>query len=435
MIFPVADWAYYLLAGMSMGLGLYLSFLLAGEWLDGRKRALVPLLLSIIPFYNFLALRYDHNAALIPLWAFATWTFMRSLDSGRIRWSILAGCAAAAALLTKYWSVFLLLALALAALSHQNRARYIRSSAPWVTGLIVLLACAPHALWLIRENFPPLIIAAGLRGALSVTDWLKSLLEYSLGTAGYASLAVVLALAATRPSRQAIGDTLWPAQPECRTAAFLFWVPLLLPVPVAALTGTRLLSLWNMPALGLLPVILLMSPLIVLPRRPLVHIAAVAMGISGAALLTSPLIAWRQLAGVENHSNYARLLAAELQTEWRRATALPLKFVGGPFGLAAPMSFYLPGQPRTYYLTELRVRFEHYMTYLAPWADRASIRRDGIAVACPSTDAFCLWAMNNFLILMSHKEPREVVLSRRWLGVEGPPARFTIAVVPPSAAP
>src|ERR1700753_4218348 len=36
-IFPQADWAYYLLAGFNLGLGLYLSFLLAGLWLDGEK--------------------------------------------------------------------------------------------------------------------------------------------------------------------------------------------------------------------------------------------------------------------------------------------------------------------------------------------------------------------------------------------------------------
>ena len=75
-LFPLADWAYYLLAGVSLGLALYLSFMLAGEWLDGHKRAWVPFLLGVIPFYNFLALRFDHNTALIPLWAFTTWAFM-----------------------------------------------------------------------------------------------------------------------------------------------------------------------------------------------------------------------------------------------------------------------------------------------------------------------------------------------------------------------
>jgi hypothetical protein len=43
--------------------------------------------------------------------------------------------------------------------------------------------------------------------------------------------------------------------------------------------------------------------------------------------------------------------------------------------------------------------------------------------------------MNSFLALVPHTQPREVVLRRHWLGFEGPPARFTIAVAPPSARP
>jgi len=434
-IFPLADWAYYLLAGVSLGFALYLSFVLAGEWLDGYKRAWVPFLLSVVPFYNFLALRFDHNAALIPLWAFTTWAFMRSLDTRHYGWGALTGLGAAASLLTKYWSVFLVLALALAALSHKNRAAYFRSRAPWLGALVAALACAPHIVWLVQENFSPFIIAAGLRAAQSLDDWLRSVAEYAFGTAGYGAFACALVVAAVRPSRAAICDTVWPADPQRRTAAILFWIPLLLPFAAAAITGTRLLSLWSMPALGLMPVVLLMSPLIVVPRRAVAHTAAIAMAISAAALVASPLIAWWQLAGAEDHANYPRLLAAELEAEWKRTTSQPLKFVGGPFELATAMSFYLPGQPLTYYLRELRVRYEHYSTYLAPWADRASIERDGVAVCCPSSDEFCLRDMNNFLALVPHTQPREVVLRRRWLGFEGPPERFTIAVAPPSARP
>ena len=75
------------------------------------------------------------------------------------------------------------------------------------------------------------------------------------------------------------------------------------------------------------------------------------------------------------------------------------------------------------------------MWSLAPWADRASLERDGVAVGCPSLDDDCLRYMNSYLALVPHTPPREVVLRRRWLGFEGPPARFTIAVAPPSAKP
>jgi 4-amino-4-deoxy-L-arabinose transferase-like glycosyltransferase len=435
-LFPLTEWAYYLLAGVSLGLGLYLSFVLAGEWLDGHKRAWVPFLLGVIPFYNFLALRFDHNAALIPLWAFTTWAFMRSLDTRHCGWGVLTGLGAATCLLTKYWSVFLLLALALAAVSHKSRAAYFRSPAPWAAALVAVLACVPHVVWLVQDDFSPFVIAAGLRAAQSLADWLRSIVEYTFGTLGYAAFAVALVVAGVRPSRAAIRDTVWPADPQRRTAAILFWLPLLLPLPVAAITGTRLLSLWNLPVLGLLPVVLLMSPLIVVPRRAVVYTAAIAMAIAAGALIAAPLFAWWQLAGVPHHANYPRLLAAELAAEWKRTTSQPLKFVGGPFELANPVSFYLSEHPLTYYLLGFRLPTRrHYMWSLAPWADRASLERDGVAVGCPSSDDDCLRYMNSYLALVPHTPPREVVLRRRWLGFEGAPARFTIAVAPPSARP
>ena len=87
----------------------------------------------MIPFYNFLGLKFDQNSTLIPLWALAMWAMLRALDTRHLGWAALAGFAAAAAMLVKYWSVFLIAALALAAIMHPRRRDYFRSAAPWVT--------------------------------------------------------------------------------------------------------------------------------------------------------------------------------------------------------------------------------------------------------------------------------------------------------------
>src|SRR5262245_21399187 len=46
-IFPQADWAFWLLSAITLSAGLFLAFELAGEWLDGVKRAAVPFLLAV----------------------------------------------------------------------------------------------------------------------------------------------------------------------------------------------------------------------------------------------------------------------------------------------------------------------------------------------------------------------------------------------------
>ena len=135
-IFPQADWAYYLLSGLNLGIGLYFSFLLCGLWLDGEKRAVAPFLLALIPFYNFIGLKWDQNSILIPIWALATWAFVRSFQDRHKGYAALAGVAAAAAMLVKYWSAFLVLALVVAALADRRRAAYFRSAAPWITAAV-----------------------------------------------------------------------------------------------------------------------------------------------------------------------------------------------------------------------------------------------------------------------------------------------------------
>jgi hypothetical protein len=172
-IFPEADWAYYLLSGLNLGVGLYFSFLLASLWLEDTKLAAAPFLLTLIPFYNFLGLKFDQNSILIPLWALTTWAFVLSFRRCHLGYATLAGVAAAAAVLTKYWSIFLVPA-------RDCRAR--RSAAQDLfpihrtlgDGSRRAVLIAPHLVWLVRENFPPLQWMRARRAADSMAAGLMS---------------------------------------------------------------------------------------------------------------------------------------------------------------------------------------------------------------------------------------------------------------------
>src|ERR1700757_285118 len=132
-IFPTADWAYYLLAMTNVGLALWIVWRLSARFLDGEKRVLGLALLTLVPFFNFHALKFNVNTVLMPLWAATTLWFLRSFETRRLRDAAFAGLLAAASMYGKYWSVFLLLGLGAAALADPRRAAYFRSGAPWVT--------------------------------------------------------------------------------------------------------------------------------------------------------------------------------------------------------------------------------------------------------------------------------------------------------------
>ncbi len=422
-VFPTADWAFTLLAVVNVCIGLYLAFKLCSLWLDGEKRAAVLFLLAVIPFYNVIGLKFDQNSLLIPLWALGMLALLRSIETRHIGWAALTGLAAAAAILTKYWSAFFLVALALTALCDRRRGIYLRSAAPWVTALVFIVVVLPHAVWLVRENFPPLNWIATRRAALSAADFLRSLAEYSFGTIGYASVAIVLVALLFRPSGAAVRDSWFVTAPARRAATLLFWTPLLLPIPVAVVHKTDLLSLWNVPSLNLLPVMMLASPLVVAPRIAVMRLAAMATAITVIFVAASPFAALAILkSGVENNAAYAELAAAAALHEWRATSKAPLRLLAGPFALASSAAFYIPDRPSTY---------ADFSPYLSPWADDARIAREGVAIICPADDSGCLARMQNLIAAGPQGRRSEVTLTRRWLGLAGEPRSFVIATVPP----
>src|SRR5262249_54909848 len=114
----------------------------------------------------------------------ALW-FLRSCETRRVLDAALAGLGAAAAMYGKYWSIYLLLGLGIAALVDRRRAAYFRSPAPWVTIAVGALALAPHVAWLIANDFAPFSYAIVLHGAGSFASTIGAALGYLAGTVAY----------------------------------------------------------------------------------------------------------------------------------------------------------------------------------------------------------------------------------------------------------
>ena len=110
-VFPVAGWSYYLLAMLMPAIALWIVWRLSADYLDIEKRIFGLALLTLVPFFNFHALKFNVNTVLMPLWAATTWWFLRSYGRAARLYAALAGLAAACAMLGKYWSIFLIAGL------------------------------------------------------------------------------------------------------------------------------------------------------------------------------------------------------------------------------------------------------------------------------------------------------------------------------------
>src|SRR5262245_31598270 len=111
MVFPLSDVSFYLLAMLMPAIALWVVWLLSADYLEIDKRVAGVALLMLVPFYNFHALKFNANTVLLPLWAATTLCFLRSYRTCSKTYAALAGIGAAASMLGKYWSVFLLAGL------------------------------------------------------------------------------------------------------------------------------------------------------------------------------------------------------------------------------------------------------------------------------------------------------------------------------------
>jgi 4-amino-4-deoxy-L-arabinose transferase-like glycosyltransferase len=428
-IFPTTDWAYYLLAMATVGLTLWVAWRLSARFLDGDKRVVGLALLTLVPFFNFHALKFNVNTVLMPLWAATTLAFLRSYETRRVLDAALAGAGAAAAMYGKYWSVFLVLGLGVAALADRRRAAYFRSAAPWVTIAVGALALAPHAAWLAANDFAPFSYAVVVHGAAPLASTLRGALGYLAGSIAYVAVPLVILAVAARPGPAALKDMAWPTEPQRRLAAVAFWTVLLLPAAVAPLAGVQLVSLWSMSAWALLPVMLLSSPLVAMSRSSAVRIVALAVAFPPIMVAIAPAIALGiHRVGLAPTTAYSSVLVEPVERLWRETTDRPLKNFGGFDDLTDGVSFYMRSHPFAAHV--LDNNDQHIVD------DR--IARDGIVLVCPARTSHppaATWCRNNAIRLAGRYPPgrrAEIEVSRRYLGLDGQPARHLIITIPPS---
>jgi 4-amino-4-deoxy-L-arabinose transferase-like glycosyltransferase len=421
-VFPLADWAYYVFAMVLATLALWIAWLISGRYLEGEKRVTGVLLLTLIPFYNFHALKFNANTVLLPLWAATTWWFLRSYETRRAGWAVLAGIGAAAAMLGKYWSIVLLAGLVVAALTDRRRALYFRSPAPWLTIAVGTTLIAPNVYWIATHHFEPFEYALDSHPA-TLFGATMSAIAFLGGVVGYIAVATVLALLAARPDAAAIADMVWPPTPERRTVVVALVAPLVLAALAAIVMRVEIVSLWAMSAVTLLPVVLLSSPRLNVTRKAAAQLLALSIIFPVAMTLASPVIAVAiHRNGVPNYATHYLLIAQAVDRAWHEHTDKPLRIVGSYTNIVNGVVFYLKDKP---------VTFDIMSPETTPWVDEDSIKRDGIALVCPVPETACMQTMQARTDRAGNAIESEVSIASTYLGHTDAAVRYRIAIIPP----
>ena len=422
-LFPRQDWAYYVFAILLATVALWCVWRLLAQYLPPDKRIVGIALLTFVPFYNFHAIKFNANTVLTPLWAMSTWWFLRSFETRRAEWAVLAGVGAAAAMLGKYWSITLLAGLGLAALTDPRRGAYFSSPAPYVTLAIGTILLTPNIYWLTTHLYTPFRYAMEAHSGTNSLALLSAII-FIPNSLAYVVAPIVLSLFATQPSFAAICDTLWPTDRSRRTLVVAFAAPFSFAVLIALSLTVAIELMWSIGAMTLVPAILLSSPLVAISHRAAIALMALAVVFPLLMLAVSPLVAFSaHLSGVPNYGSDYQLVAQDVERIWRAHTDKPLRIIGSTT-LVNGLDFYFADQPATF---NIDVPKE------TPWVGDDRIRREGMVIVCPEDEAFCMRALKGYASQYQASADEHVSISRRYFGTDTPPVRYEIITILPQS--
>jgi 4-amino-4-deoxy-L-arabinose transferase-like glycosyltransferase len=425
-IFPRAEWAYYLLSAVNVGVGFAGIWLLAGRFVKRDGQLLSILLLAFMPYYNYMASNFNANTILLSLWPWTAYAFVRSVETRSIAAGAAFGVLAAAGLLSKYYSILLLASCFAASLAHPGVRRYYASPAPYVAVAVAALLFAPHVWWAFANDLPPLKYALSKTGM----PWIY-MLGKATGTAVAAlainAFAIGILIVALHWRQPAIRSGLWRRLFErdrwwlLILAAAPFFMTLLLGV-----LGYVKVSLnFLIPTVFMLPLVVMIALEPALTRGAMRGVLRAVGLLLLAALVLSPVVAFAtfrlQVKGAIDVNPQAARDAARL---WHETFKLPVRIVAGSEKYSLAQPFYGPDSPS---------EFSHFSFDEAPWISKARIARQGLLAICVAEDRLCLQQARTY----AHAGTREFEASiqRTVFGIAGPKVDLIYVMTPPRDRP
>ncbi len=338
-VFGRADLSTFVLEKLNVALGLFLGYLIARRILGPGKSLLATALSLATVNFVLMALKYNGNSALWPVWLAFLLLLHVAVRGGQWWAWIGVGMLGAAAVLTKYHSL-VLLACAFGWLTTSPRGRRILTRpAPWVGVLCGLAVLIPHVHWLFTDGTSALAYAAdNLTEGTGAAAHVRYPVKYLLIQALFLCPALILIWRWARRDRL---ETRSP--PDELDRQFLLWhgpVLGLMPVGLSLVSGISLGSMWGIATWGLFPAWAVarfgLRPRRARVRRALLGALALA-GVYVAAAVVDGLFIARQLP-------YKPAAAAVLDA-WEARFDEPLTIVGGDGRYYEGLAVYAPGEP------------------------------------------------------------------------------------------
>jgi 4-amino-4-deoxy-L-arabinose transferase-like glycosyltransferase len=146
----------YLLGPLACVTAFYAVWRLGCRIASPQTALLAVVMLEGLHFFNFTAVKFNHDVMQLPFWALTALFVHRAITDGRSADWILSGVWLALAFWTKYTVALLAIPIGLLLLIDPFACKTLRTAGPYLMGAVFVFLIAPHLLWLLAHDFEPL---------------------------------------------------------------------------------------------------------------------------------------------------------------------------------------------------------------------------------------------------------------------------------------
>lgn len=151
-LFRGIDLPIYLASQLSVIICFWAIWRLARKILPPWQALLSVILLEANTYYNVIALQFNPNVLMLPIWALSALVFYNAVSSNKMRWWLLTGLFLGLAFNTKYEAPLLVASMLLFMLWNKQSWRLFKSIGPYVAGLVCILIFLPNIFWLFKHD-------------------------------------------------------------------------------------------------------------------------------------------------------------------------------------------------------------------------------------------------------------------------------------------
>lgn len=372
LLSPGSNWPVFLLSQIAVITAFGAQYAVARNFVSREPALVSTLLLTLVPYYNYLTPEFNPNILQLAIWALIGYFGFRAINHNLIRDWILLGICGGLAMLTKYYSVVLLLAIACYFLTPAGRVHW-KDKGLYIALASAVLVWLPNLIWLIDHDFSTIRYGAA-RGSGSE----KELIDHLLNPLrfGISQLLVLIILLPTLFLLLRSGDRYPPAK-GTRAAAnrtyltLLTFGPMVITLLISLGTGMKLRSMWGTPLFTFLPLWLMVFSGVVLSDgriRKLMRVWMITSLFFASVFIAEMLIA-PQFGKLKKRAHFpGETMATELTEAWKERYPQPLNFVVGSIWIGGNMAYYSDQHPSILYDAD---------NSRSPWVDNTDLLAQG----------------------------------------------------------